>query len=88
MKQKDVILSFLDCKKAKSYSLESNGFELRLHGNVIARKHLSEIEISTAGFNTRTTLKYLRLIPFVSVYMREGNLYLNGCIWDGRFVKV
>lgn len=86
MKQKEVVFAFLENRKGQSYSLKTNGKELFLHGNKIAEKVGDSYAITTCGWNSKTTLKYLRIIPFCSVYTKGGRLFLNGEPWDGERV--
>jgi len=60
---------------------------LCLHGNVIAFKNKDGIFITTAGWNTPTTLERLRGLG-ANVNIKKGLLYLNGEKWDGNIKQL
>ena len=62
--------------------------ELRLHGNMIARKVDKTVEVTTAGWDTVTTRERLNGLSGVDVYRSRGTLFLNGSEWDGQLVEV
>lgn len=61
---------------------------LALHGNPIARRSGTSIQITTAGWNTLTTRERLNGLPGVRVYSKRGQLHLNGNPWDGSWIEV
>lgn len=68
---------------------ESGAAKMYLHGNLIALKHQDGTTlVSTAGWNTRTTLERLNGLPCVSACIRRGVLYLNGSEWDGNTKQI
>lgn len=46
------------------------------------------MEVSVAGYQTKTTLSRLNALPGVSVVKKKGQLYLNGEPWDGDWGSV
>lgn len=50
--------------------------EMYLFGNKIARKFGNKIEITLAGWNTKTTRE--RLSAFARVITKQGQAYING----------
>ena len=67
--------------------------ELRLHGNMIARRTVGDgwnytTEITTAGWDTVTTRERLNGLRGVDVHRSRGSLFLNGSEWDGELVEV
>lgn len=63
---------------------------LYLFDNLIAkynhdRKHC---EITTAGWDSRTTRERLNGLRHVSLYTSKGKLYLNDNEWDGKWTDV
>jgi len=59
-----------------------------LFGNVIAHWRDGMIWISTAGWNTMTTIERLNGIRGVSLTKKKGQLYLNNIPWDGSWVNI
>tara|TARA_R100001163_G_C5029422_1_gene170058 strand:+ start:126 stop:419 length:294 start_codon:yes stop_codon:yes gene_type:complete len=62
--------------------------ELRLFGNMIARKTGEKVEVTTAGWDTVTTRERLNGLRGVDVHRSRGTLFLNGSEWDGELVEV
>lgn len=62
--------------------------DLFLYGNWIATFRGNKIEITTSGWNTRTTLDRLNALPGVYASIKKGVLYLNGEVWDGRWIEI
>lgn len=83
-----VIDAFLLGNNKKVSNTQTNGIALYLHGNKIAMKGSDGMYVSTANWNTRTTLDRLNMLPGVSVTYRKGQLNLNGNHWDGTFIKI
>jgi len=73
-----------------SVMIEGDMVVLRLHGHAIARREVgsNQIQVTNAGWNTRTTNDRLNGLPGVSVHNSKGELYLNGNVWDGEWTNV
>lgn len=62
---------------------------LLLHGNEIAKLYSDgSIDVTNAGWFTRTTKDRLNGIPGVSINQKAGVWYLNGVEWDGSWTRV
>lgn len=63
---------------------------LRLHGNAIAQRLVgsNDIEITNAGWDSRTTNERLNGVPGVSICHKKGVLLLNGNVWDGEWTTI
>lgn len=62
---------------------------LELFGNMIAVMHNNdELQITTAGWNSRTTRERLNGLKGVHVYMSKGQLVLNEKAWDGKLITI
>lgn len=69
---------------------------LGLHGNRIATAKLdtgglpmmSTLQVTNAGWSTRTTYDRLNALPGVRVNQSKGQPYLNGEPWDGSWTYV
>ena len=83
-----VIQSFLEGKKKKQGNGQTDGRSLFLFGNLIARHEVDGLYITNAGWPTRTTNKWLNMLPNTYVNMYRKEPYLNGQKWDGAFTKV
>lgn len=67
----------------------SNGVtELRLHGNLIARKENGRVQISSGGWQTKTTKERLNALPNVHINQVKGEWYLNGVKWFGSLINI
>lgn len=84
----NVIAAFLEGKKKKQGNGQTDGRSLYLFGNLIAEHREDGLYVTNAGWPTRTTNKWLNMLPDVSVYMRNKKPILNGNQWDGTFQKV
>lgn len=85
---KEIVAAFINRETKQIGNSRTDGKALYLHENPIA-VHISEgINITTAGWNTTTTRERLNGLPGVSVYVRKGQLYLNGQPWDGSWTEV
>lgn len=94
--------AFLACKPFKKANMQveilatENGkpclVVLRLHGNRIAELHKNErgrvLKISNAGWQSNTTKERLNALPNVSIYQKNWQWYLNGNLWDGKWIEV
>jgi len=87
-----VIDSFIEDKYCKVTNTETNGNELFLFGNCIARKDGKNMQVTTAKFNTVTTRDRLNMLPGVWVRCRKGNLQINFQSewkdWDGEWINI
>ena len=84
----NVIAAFLEGKKKKQGNGQTDGRSLFLFGNLIARHEVDGLYITNAGWPTRTTNKWLNMLPDVSVYMHKKKPILNGNQWDGEMTRV
>lgn len=66
--------------------------ELRLFGNTIAKyntlDHCRRIKITTAGWETVTTIERLSAITTSVIRIKKGQLYLDEEPWDGSWASV
>jgi len=83
-----VVQSFLEGKSCKQGNGQTDGQSLFLFGNLIARHEVDGLYVSNAGWPTRTSNKWLNMLPSTSVYMKRGEPYLNGEKWDGDMTRV
>lgn len=69
----------------KNCRVESDGHvtTMTLFGNTIAAKQGNELVISTRGYNTQATRRYLNVINGVNIHVKKGVTYLNDEEWDG-----
>lgn len=84
---KNIVRSFLNKEAAKISNSQSTGTHLRLHNNVIAY-HVPEGIMINCNYNSMTTRERLNGIPGVQVYVRKGQLFLNGHAWNGDYVLI
>lgn len=84
----NVIAAFLEGKKKKQGNGQTDGRSLYLFGNLIAEHREDGLYVTNAGWPTRTTNKWLNMLPDTQVYMRNKKPILNGNQWDGEFTKV
>jgi hypothetical protein len=62
---------------------------LRLHGNTIAILHENgDLDISTCGWHTNTTIERLNGLRKVHVKRVKGDLVLNNQGWDGKLIRI
>jgi hypothetical protein len=83
-----VIQSFLEGKKKKQGNGQTDGQSLYLFGNLIAQHRADGLYVTNAGWPTRTTNKWLNMLPDVSVYMHKKKPILNDNQWDGEMTRV
>ena len=63
--------------------------KLKLHNNTIAKlDENSELFITTAGWDTRTTRERLNGLNEVRLETKKGQLYLNNIPWDGKLTSI
>ena len=90
---KKVIDSFLEGKPKKVNNAETDGSNLYLHGNKIAKREFDGLWITTYGWNTRTTRDRLSMLPDIYVSSRKGQLFLKignneWEKWDGLWKNI
>jgi hypothetical protein len=90
---KEAVEAFLKGCNFKSDNTEVNvtrhNVGYYLHDNLIALKSGDKIEVSLAGWNTKTTRERLNGIPGVSIHTVKGVPILNGqIIEDDKFYTV
>lgn len=89
---KKVIDTFLSGKKCKVTNTMTNGHELFLFDNCIARRDKDIIQVTTSNWNTVTTRDRLNMLPGVWVRCRKGNLQINFQSkwqdWDGEWINI
>lgn len=85
---KATVNAFLNRETLIMDNTVSTGDDLRLHRNKIAEHRADGIYITTCGWETRTTFERLNGIPGVNVYKKKGDLFLNGILWDGDWIKI
>lgn len=86
---RDIVAAFMNHETKRISNSRTDGNDLFLHGNVIARHRPDgSIAITTSGWNTPTTRERLNGLPGVKVYVRSHQLYLNDRPWDGTWVEV
>ena len=87
-----VIDAFLEGKQCRIDNTMTNGSELFLFSNCIARKDGKNMQVTTAKFNTVTTRDRLNMLPGVWVRCRKGNLQINFQSewkdWDGEWINI
>jgi hypothetical protein len=83
-----VIEAFLVGKKKKQGNGQTDGRSLYLFGNLIAEHREDGMYVSNAGWPTRTTNKWLNMLPDTRVYSHKKTPHLNGEKWDGEMTKV
>ena len=86
---REIVSAFMRRETKTIGNSRTDGTTLYLHGNAIAKHCLDgSMKITTAGWNTPTTRERLNGLPGVSVWVRRGQLYLNGEKWDGKWTEV
>ena len=66
----------------------TDGQGLYLHENKIAERKAGWLYITLAGWNTNTTRERLNGLTGVQITTKQGQAYLNGKEWDGKWVQV
>jgi hypothetical protein len=84
--------AFLNLETFKSgntkVTVNGNTATLSLHGNDIARNTNGKIEVTNAGWFSKTTKERLNGIPGVSIQQKAGKWFLNGEEWDGEWKEI
>lgn len=92
-----VVTAFVEGRKASQANTRTDGHHLYLHGSMIARVDptkasstgtIPAVEVTTAGWDTRTTIDRLNAIPGCRVHVKSGQLYLNGKEWNGQWATL
>jgi len=87
------INAFYNKKRFKKQNMEvyieELSTQLKLHGHTIAiLNNNGLLEITTCGYDTRTTLERLNGLINVHAFIKKGQLYLNGSKWDGEITQI
>jgi len=89
---KKVIDAFLSGKKCKVTNTMTNGHELFLFDNCIARRDKDIIQVTTSNWNTVTTRDRLNMILGIYVRCQKNNLQINlqskWQDWDGKWITI
>ena len=80
--------AFINGERKTVSNTHTDGKNLFLHGNLIAKKENGSLYITDAGWQTNTTKERLNGLPGVSICQKKGTWYLNGTKWNGQFIKV
>lgn len=87
----EIVDAFLNHKAKKSTNYHTDGENLWCYGSCVA-VHLESDEpgyhfigVTTAGYNTNTTLRFLNLIPGLNVHVKNKQMFLNDRPWDGSW---
>lgn len=84
-----VTTAILNRQSRKVGNTHTDGNTLFLHGNAIARFNSDgNLEITNAGWATKTTKERLNALPGVSIYQKAGQWYLNGEPWNGEWTVI
>jgi hypothetical protein len=81
----NIAAAFLQGRRLSLGHARTDGTALTYRGNTIARRQGGRVEISTQGWDTPTTRRYLSALGF-RVHRLDGALHLNGCPWSGGWV--
>jgi len=75
-----VIDAFVNGRKASAGNLATDGHQLALFGNVIAWRPDKGygVCVTLCGWNSKTTRKYLSMLPGVSAWTERGKPHING----------
>ena len=90
----EAIEAFMNNKRFKKKNTEVYKGEfttlLILFGNTIAYHHQDsgDIEITTCGWKSRTTIERLSGIPGVYLRRFKNELYLDNRKWNGKLIKI
>lgn len=81
------VQSFLDRKpfflSNTEVEVENGQVTMKLFGNTIAGTDHKGTWITDAGWESKTTFERLNGFDDVRVNKKKGQMYLNGCAWDG-----
>lgn len=82
------VAAFEQGKALKVGNTYTNGKELFLFDNMIAKWEDGCLWITNAGYETNTTKERLNGLNGVSIYQRNHVWYLNGEEWNGSWTKI
>ena len=83
-----VIKAFWEGKPKKISNTETNGSELWLFGNKIAKKDAGGVFISAGGYKpTITTQDRLNMLG-ANIQLKKKQFYIKGVKWDGSWIKL
>jgi len=85
---KSIVSAFLAGKTLTVSNSFTNGSELFLFNNLIAKKGTDGLFITNAGWKSNTTKERLNELPGVSIYQKKGEWFLNDKEWNGEWTKV
>jgi hypothetical protein len=85
---KAAVAAFLQGFDYKSGNTQVRDNALYLHGNKIAELRDGELWITNAGWSSNTTKERLNALPNVHIQQKNFVWYLNGYVWNGRWIKV
>lgn len=85
---KEVVGAFVERRRCTKGNTWTDGENLYLFGNKIAKWDLNGIWITTCGWNSNTTKERLNAIPNVSIKQKDFKWYLNGKEWDGSWIRI
>lgn len=78
--------AFENRRTLKIDNSETDGTNLWLFGNKIAKWTENGISITNAGWSSKTTKERLNGLTGVHITQKKGEWYLNGHRWDGEWV--
>ena len=82
-----VINAFWQGKPKKVSNTETDGSNLYLFGNCIAKWSLNRIWITSAGWKTVTTRDRLQILG-ANLHVKKGIWYLNDVEWNGDWIQI
>ena len=83
-----VINAFWQGKSKKVSNTETDGSNLWLFGNKIAKKGVDGVFISNGNYEpTRTTQDRLNMLG-AGITFTKGQFYVKGVKWDGNWLKL
>lgn len=80
--------AFESYRPLKISNSETDGYNLWLFGNKIAKRQDGEIWITNAGWKSMTTKERLNGLSGVNITSKNGHWYLNGHAWNGEWVSI
>jgi len=83
-----IVSVFLAGKTLTVSNSSTDGSNLYLFGNCIAKRGIDGLFITNAGWKSNTTKERLNGLPNVSISQKKGNWYLNGEEWDGKLIEI
>jgi hypothetical protein len=83
-----IVNAFQNSRSLTIGNSRTNGESLWLFGNKIAEIRRDGLWVSNGGWDSVTTKERLNGLTGVRVQQVNGNWFLNGRAWDGRWVNV